>query len=163
MENMIPKIIHRTIPRETTLLMDTCWQSVIKNTPDFKHMTHYDEDDFPLVGKYLDMCPKGAFKADLIRLEVLYNYGGIYLDSDIELYGPIDNLLDNKMFICKEDNEYVVNMVIGSIPKNPIILEMINMSINILQRGMLVYPYLFADTRFSTKWNAAFGPYVSHI
>jgi hypothetical protein len=160
---MIPKIIHRTIPRQTTNLMDNCWETVKENTKGFQHMTHYDEDNYDIVGKYLGLCEKGAFKADLIRLEVLYKYGGIYLDSDIELYKPIDELLVNNMFICKEDDEFVVNLAIGTIPNNPIILEMINMSIDIVSSGSLRYPYLFSDQDYSTTYQAAFGPYVSHM
>lgn len=161
--NLIPKIIHRTIPQQTTKLMDMCWDSVIKNTPDFYHMTHYDIDIFPIVGEYLEMCPKGAFKADLIRLEVLYRYGGVYLDSDVELYKPINDLLKHELFICKQDNEHVVNAIIGSVPENPLILDMINMSIDIIKKGYLVPPYLFMDPRYSDIYSAAFGPYVSHI
>ena len=160
---MIPKIIHRTIPEQKTELIDRCWETVKQNTAGFRHLTHYDKDDYPMVGKYLSLCEKGAFRADLIRLEVLYNYGGVYLDSDIELYRPIDDLLNNTMFICKEDDEYVVNLVIGSVPKNPIILDMIEMSIDIIKSGKLKHPYLFKDKQYSDIYQAAFGPYVSHI
>ena len=160
---MIPKIIHRTVPNQTTPLMDMCWQTVKDNTPGFSHMTHYDEDEYPIVGKYLPDCEKGAFRADLIRLEALYTHGGIYLDSDVELYRPIDDLLDNKMFICKEDNNFVVNLAIGVVPKNTIIMEMINMSIDIIKSGKLTFPYLFKDPRYSDTYQAAFGPYVAHI
>jgi hypothetical protein len=160
---MIPKVIHRTIPRQTTKLMDDCWETVKENTKGFQYITHYDEDNYDIVGKYLGLCEKGAFRADLIRLEVLYKYGGIYLDSDIELYRPIDDLLNNEVFMCKEDNAYVVNLVIGSVPNNPIILEMINMSIDIIESGKLVYPYLFKSLNYSEIYQAAFGPYVAHL
>jgi hypothetical protein len=160
---MIPKIIHRVVPRKTTELMDMCWKTVIEKTPDFEHITHYDDEEYSIVGKELLKCEKGAFKADLIRLEVIYKYGGVYLDSDIELYKSIEDLLYNDFIMCKEDDEYISNLVIGALPENKIILEMINMSLDIINSGKLVYPYLFSDPNYSDIYQAAFGPYVAHL
>ena len=36
--------------------------------------------------------------ADYIRLYALYNYGGIYLDSDVEVFNSFDPFLDNVFF-----------------------------------------------------------------
>jgi hypothetical protein len=41
---------------------------------------------------------KWAFVADYIRMYALYTYGGIYLDSDIEVYKSFDSFLDNSFF-----------------------------------------------------------------
>ena len=43
-----------------------------------------------------------AFMADYVRLLVLYNEGGIYLDTDVEVFQSFDPLLDNKFFIGYE-------------------------------------------------------------
>ena len=48
---------------------------------------------------------KWAFVSDYCRLWVLYNYGGIYLDTDIEVLKPLDDLLDNNSFTGIEDEE----------------------------------------------------------
>lgn len=48
---------------------------------------------------------KWAFVSDYCRLWVLYNHGGIYLDTDIEILKPLDDLLDNKSFTGVEDEE----------------------------------------------------------
>ena len=45
---------------------------------------------------------KWAFAADYIRLYALYNYGGIYLDSDVEVLKPFDALLDRTYFFGRE-------------------------------------------------------------
>ena len=42
---------------------------------------------------------KYAFAADLIRLKALYEYGGIYLDADVLVYKPFDDLLQLPYFI----------------------------------------------------------------
>lgn len=43
-----------------------------------------------------------AFMADYLRLYILYNYGGIYMDVDVQVLKNFDDLLDNKMFIGYE-------------------------------------------------------------
>ena len=43
-----------------------------------------------------------AFMADYLRLYVLYNHGGIYLDVDVQVLKNFDDLLDNKVFIGYE-------------------------------------------------------------
>ena len=40
---------------------------------------------------------KWAFVADWMRLNVIYRYGGIYLDTDMELLKPIDTFLENNL------------------------------------------------------------------
>jgi mannosyltransferase OCH1-like enzyme len=48
---------------------------------------------------------KYAFAADFIRLHAVYNYGGIYLDMDIEIIKPFDDLLQNNIMLAYEDNK----------------------------------------------------------
>ena len=45
-----------------------------------------------------DKCQNGAQKAGLIRLECLYTYGGIYVDSDCEPFRSLEDLLDVQAF-----------------------------------------------------------------
>jgi mannosyltransferase OCH1-like enzyme len=47
---------------------------------------------------------KYAFAADFIRFYALYTYGGIYLDSDVEVLKPFDDLLALRYFIGKENS-----------------------------------------------------------
>lgn len=67
-----------------------------------------------------------AFLADLARLWALYEYGGIYLDTDIEVYKSFEDLLDNKMFWGFEQKHYLSNATIGAEKGNPIIKEMLD-------------------------------------
>jgi mannosyltransferase OCH1-like enzyme len=48
---------------------------------------------------------KYAFAADFIRLYAVYNFGGIYLDMDIEVVKPFDDLLNNAIMIGYENNK----------------------------------------------------------
>ena len=45
--------------------------------------------------------------SDYVRLKVIYGEGGIYLDTDVELVKPIDNLLNEKCFLAAEKTGYV--------------------------------------------------------
>ena len=49
---------------------------------------------------------KYAFVADYIRFYALYNYGGIYLDSDVEVLKSFDKLLKLKYFVGQENSCY---------------------------------------------------------
>ena len=48
-----------------------------------------------------------AYVADYIRLYAIYNYGGIYLDCDVQIIKPFDDLLHLPMLWCQENEEYV--------------------------------------------------------
>lgn len=104
---MIPKIIHYCwmsddpFPENIRKCMDS-WKEKL---PDYKFML-WNYDTFKR-GKssYVDSAfnsKKYAFCADYIRLYALYNYGGIYLDCDVEVLKPFDNLLERDILISKQ-------------------------------------------------------------
>lgn len=47
---------------------------------------------------------KWAFASDYARLDVVYEYGGIYLDMDVELVAPINQMLCAQAFFCRQYN-----------------------------------------------------------
>jgi hypothetical protein len=69
---------------------------------------------------------KMGFVPDFIRMWALYNYGGIYLDSDVEVLQSLDPLLNNKAFTGIEnvysEEEGRIGLgtaIIGAEPGNP--------------------------------------------
>ena len=50
---------------------------------------------------------KWAFVSDYARLDIIYNYGGLYFDTDVETIKKFDNLLDNECFIGFESSGYL--------------------------------------------------------
>jgi len=73
-------------------------------------------DDFPL--RYVQ------YEADVIRLELLYEYGGIYFDTDILVVKPFDKIFeDNKSFYLSREtkNGGLINSFLASKPKNEFI------------------------------------------
>lgn len=106
---MIPKIIHfcwlshDPYPEKIQKCMDS-WR---KQLPDYEFV-HWNFERFPHgKSKWVDQafeCKKYAFAADYIRVFALYNYGGIYLDTDVEVLKSFDDLLDLPYFIGKENS-----------------------------------------------------------
>lgn len=60
---------------------------------------------------------KYAFVADYVRFWVLFNFGGIYMDTDMLLIKPLDFLLDHTLFLGRED-AYNASMGIIGAEKN---------------------------------------------
>ena len=70
---------------------------------------------------------KWAFASDYIRLWALYEYGGIYIDSDMELYRSLNDLLKLNGFIGAESNHTISCGVIGVPPHARWIREILDM------------------------------------
>ena len=52
------------------------------------------------------------------RFYAIYNYGGVYFDTDIVMVKNIDDLLNNKVFVGFESNNAPFTAVFGSVPKH---------------------------------------------
>lgn len=100
---MIPKIIHycwfggKPLPE----LAQKCIESWKKNCPDYQ-IVRWDEKTFDInqnvyVKEAYD-SQKYAFVTDFVRLYAIYNYGGIYMDTDVEVIKNLDKFLDEKAF-----------------------------------------------------------------
>ena len=55
-----------------------------------------------------------AFVSDYVRKDVLYEYGGIYLDTDVEIVRPLDELLYQQGFCGFDDNKINSGMGMGA-------------------------------------------------
>lgn len=71
---------------------------------------------------------KWAFISDYARLDVLYQYGGIYLDMDVELLKPMDPLLQFDAFFSFDMQNHIdLGSGFGSIKGNPFLQELMEM------------------------------------
>jgi len=72
-------------------------------------------------------CQKWAFVSDYLRLKALYEHGGFYFDTDLEVTNQLDSFLDLDFFCGFEDYNgnsgecYLMTALIASKPNNPII------------------------------------------
>ena len=62
-----------------------------------------------------------AYVSDYARLWAIYTYGGIYLDTDVELLKPIDNLPDNFLAIEKDYDTIALGLGFGASKGNKVI------------------------------------------
>lgn len=96
----IPKVINYCWfgRGEKTELMKKCIASWKVYCPDYQ-IIEWNEDNFdPKFCPYTAKAYKKkrwGFLSDVARLKVVYENGGIYLDTDVELKNSIDELLDN--------------------------------------------------------------------
>lgn len=67
-----------------------------------------------------------AYAADYIRCKVLYQYGGIYLDTDISIHQSFDDILSEPAFIGKESSNRVGFGVMGCHKNNPFIRHVLD-------------------------------------
>lgn len=146
----IPKIIHRVVGETLDNMQQACWKSAILHNRDWQFMTHQDPVDpaeWPITSQYWSKCVHGAFVADLMRLEALWKYGGVYLDSDIYIVRPLDRFISYAPFACRFDKQFISNAVIGAPAQHPAIMELIEKSIEELEQGKIAFgPSVITDS-----------------
>lgn len=73
------------------------------------------------------------FRADLLRYEILYRYGGFYADTDTKPLRPLGNLLDGKTeWAVAEDDKWVANTYLASKPGSPVFAHLIDSVANVI-------------------------------
>lgn len=127
---MIPKIIHLCwlsgdpFPKEIQKCLDS-WKRVL---PDYEIML-WDKEKFDVNSILWTMqayeMKKYAFAADYIRLFALYNYGGIYLDSDVLMYKSFNDLLSLPYFLGCDYVGSFEAAVVGFEKNSPIVAEIL--------------------------------------
>lgn len=77
--------------------------------------------------KAYDYVFSPILKADIAKLEILYNLGGVYIDCDFDCLKNIELLLGNiKVFAARESPDIISTAIMGSVPKNGVIKSLIN-------------------------------------
>ncbi len=93
-----------------------CMKTWKKFLPDYE-IVAWNEDSFDIN----NACPfvkeayekkKWAFVSDYVRIYALYNYGGIYFDTDMKVLKKFDNILEKGMFLGYEDSGFFGTAVI---------------------------------------------------
>ncbi len=127
---MIPKIIHycwfgkNKKPKKVRKYIKS-WK---KYCPDYE-IKEWNEENFDIeCCDYVKQAyenKKYAFVSDYARMYALYNEGGIYLDTDVELVQNLDEFLNNIFFIGFQDEEYINTGLIGSQKEHFLVKEML--------------------------------------
>jgi mannosyltransferase OCH1-like enzyme len=127
----IPKIIHycwfggKPLPEEFIYNIET-WK---KYCDDYIIKKWY-EGNFPIQNniycKEAYCAKKYAFVSDYARLFFLYNYGGIYMDTDVEVVKGLDRFLCHSAFSGFESNAAIPTGIMGSTKGNSWIKILLN-------------------------------------
>jgi mannosyltransferase OCH1-like enzyme len=129
---MIPKVIHYCWfgPSPKSKLFQDCIRSWKKHCPDFEIIEWNEINSRQFSNSFYKNAlrkKKYAFVADYIRTRVLFEIGGIYLDTDILLLKPIENLLGYNFFIGEEVFERVNFGIFGAVKGHLFLKKMLDL------------------------------------
>lgn len=131
-ENTIPKIIHYCWfgKKEKPEIVKNCIESW-NNKLDGYEIKEWNEENFDINSnifvKQAYKAGKFAFVSDYVRLFALYNYGGIYMDTDVEIYKTFDDyILENESFWGFEEKNYIATSTIGAKRGNKLIKQFLD-------------------------------------
>lgn len=137
MNNKIPKIIHYCWfgGNKKSKLINKCIDSWKKYCPDYE-IIEWNESNFDInKNLYIKEAydkKMWAFVTDYVRLDVIYNYGGIYLDTDVELIKPLDDLLNYDVFLASENDKLIATgLGFGAVKNNNVIKKIMDSYKNI--------------------------------
>lgn len=101
---MIPKIIHycwfghKTLPKSA----QKCIASWKRYFPDYEicewNENNFDVNTIPFTQEAYER-KKYAFVSDYARFWILYHYGGLYFDTDVQIIRPMDDVLARGAFM----------------------------------------------------------------
>ncbi|MFS0638305.1 glycosyltransferase [Mesobacillus foraminis] len=118
-ENKIPKVIHYCWfgRGEKPEIVKNCIDSWKRNLPDYQ-IVEWNEDNFSIQSnqyvKEAYESKKYAFVSDFVRVYALYHTGGIYLDTDVEVFKSFDDLLYHESFWGFEQENFIATSTIGA-------------------------------------------------
>lgn len=127
---MIPKIIHycwfggNPMPKEAL----KCIESWKKYCPDYE-IIEWNEKNFDI--NYCDYvreayeAKKWAFITDVVRLYALVNYGGVYMDSDVEVVKSLDPILNYKAVSGFQSIDWIPTGLMASEKNHPLFRKML--------------------------------------
>ena len=127
----IPKIIHYCWfgRKEKPTKVKDCINSWHKYLGDYEFI-EWNEDNFDInCNDYVKQAyqeKKYAYVSDYARINALYNFGGIYMDTDVIVYKSFNNLLDNKCILGFEEENFIATSFMACIPKHDLIKAFID-------------------------------------
>lgn len=155
MQTHIPKVIHfcwfghNPLPSS----VKACIQSWKKRCPDYR-IVGWNENNFDISRcAYMQEAYEAgrwAFVSDVARLFIIYEHGGIYLDTDVELLRSLDSVIQTNQFFFgiethTSKREHTVSSAVntglgfGAVKKHPTVKAMLDMytEIHFSQNGVL--------------------------
>lgn len=156
----IPKIIHYCWFGGGAISPENrkCMESWKKYCPDYKIIEWNDQNFDISTNRYAQQAyeaKKYAFVSDYVRLAVLYEYGGIYLDTDVELVRPLDELLELPGFMgFQTNNEVATGLGFGARKGNSVVQALLRDydALDFYSRKLRVTPKTYSIHRYAESW-----------
>lgn len=173
MEYKIPKIIHQIWLGDQSKRPSNLIKTWIDNNPTWEHKL-WTEDEISNLNlrckKQFDENVHFAGKADILRYELLYNFGGFFIDADSECIRPLEDFLCDNLGFAVYENEtirpgLIANGYLGSV-KNSTLLNLIIEHISNINNINVAMPWEVTGpkllTYFVNNTNFEFKVYPSH-
>lgn len=122
----IPRVIHYCWfgGKEKPDIVQRCMETWRKHLQGYE-IFEWNEESFDINSNtYIKQAydaGKFAFVSDYVRVYALYHYGGIYLDTDVEVFKSFDDLLHHASFWGFEQENYIATSTIGAAKGNKLI------------------------------------------
>ena len=125
----IPKIIHYCWfgNGEKSELIQKCMDSWKKYAPDFEIMEWNESNCNIHTNRYVEEAyekKQYAFVSDYFRLQALYDFGGVYMDTDTELHRMLEDYLYEKAFFAFETPVFIHAGILGAVKNFELIGEL---------------------------------------
>lgn len=128
---MIPKKIHyvwvggKDKPADIRRCMAT-WEKHLQGYEIIEwNEQNFDMEAHPFI-KAAYAAKKWAYVSDYIRAKVIYEQGGIYLDTDVLVLDDFDGFLEHRAFVGFENPDHPFTAVFGAEPGHPFIKKMLD-------------------------------------
>jgi hypothetical protein len=130
---VIPKLFHQIWINESQPELPEPYRSYAQTWLDMHpgwayRLWNVANIDFPLRRpELLPLCGSYAQKADVLRLEVVFRYGGVYMDTDFECFKPLEPVLAgvDEVF-CAESGQAIANSFFAAMPGSPVLLRLLD-------------------------------------
>ena len=122
----IPRIIHQTwlgpdpLPEDDARWVET-WRA---HHPEWEHHLWTDANlpEGLVRNEGYELIRHPVERSDILRLELVYRFGGVYVDTDVECLRPIDPLLEGvTMFVQRLNSGRLSHFVMGATPQHPVL------------------------------------------
>ena len=153
---MIPRIIHycwfgRGEKSDAIKAYIETWR---KNLPGYE-IIEWNEDNFNVYAytftREAYRFKNYAFVSDMCRTKVLYEMGGIYLDTDVEVLRSFDEYLPCDSF-CSYEGKWIGTAVMGTVPKAPWIKAFLDFYANRHFLNWWGHPVRMPNTKILTNF-----------
>lgn len=158
-------------------IMDICINSWREKLNDYE-IIEWNEENLDFYNeieknRFLKECYKKglwAFLSDYFRVKVLYENGGIYLDSDMQIIKNLDPFLKDRVFFGMEDNKQISAGIIGCEKNSEIMKKILDFykekiwncnyyTIPAIIQNILKSEYGFEEGKLELKYGIKLYPY----